>query len=209
MRTATLILLAAGLAWAAPARAGVPAASTSFVPARLFLCPAGDSVFTVLPRHHDMVPWGEGDVWVSVCGCPAVHLVALGDDTVDSAGCVATLAAVPSGVYLFPMAGGGACPGAWASTWAGGVLLASHTVVVSPDRDGNGVVDETDVAAESALVGSAEPDADLDGDGTITRSDVDLVRAHLGHAEAGRSVPARVPTWGALKLLYRPGAAGP
>jgi hypothetical protein len=189
----------------APAWAGVPAASTSTVPGRLFLCPAGDSVFTVLPRHVSLNPWGEGEVWVSLCDCPAVKLSRVGavGYTVDAAGCVVTDPPMPDGVYRFPVAGGGLCPGAWAITWAGGVLLANHTVVVSPDQDGNLVVDDRDVAAVRAKLGTADPGADLDGDGTVTQADVDLVVAHLGHAGADRPVSAQPATWGRLKLIYR------
>ncbi len=76
---------------APPARAGLAAPSTSFVPHRLFICPAGDSVFVVIPRHLSGTLWGEGEVWVDLCGCPGVHLAPGAGYTLDAAGCVATM----------------------------------------------------------------------------------------------------------------------
>jgi len=200
----TLVLAAAGLL-PPPARAGIPAASTSTVPARIFLCPAGDSVFVVIPRHLSMTPWAEGDVWVDFCDCPAVRLSRTGavGYTVDAAGCVATAPPPPDAIYRFPVAGGGLCPGAWARTYADGVLLANRTVVVSPDQNGDLQVDGTDVAILRSKLGTADPGADLDGDGAVTQADVDLALAHLGHASPDRLVPALPATWGRIMVLYR------
>jgi hypothetical protein len=176
------------------------------VAARLFLCPAGDSVFVVIPRHLSMQPWAEGDVWVDLCDCPAVRLSRTGavGYAVDAAGCVATAPPPADAIYRFPVAGGGLCPGAWARTYADGVvLLANRTVVVSPDQNGDLLVDSTDVAIVRSKLGTPDPGADLDGDGAVTQSDVHLVIGHLGHASPDRLVPVLPATWGRLKLLYR------
>lgn len=208
MRFATrfgLLLLVALCLSALPARAGIPSASTSTVPARLFLCPAGDSVFVVIPRHVSSNPWAEGDVWADLCDCPAVVLSRAGAQgyTVDAAGCVVTAGPLPDETYRFPLAGGGLCPGGWARTYAGGVLLASRTVVISPDQNGDRRVDSTDVAIVRSKLGTPDPGADLDGDGVVTEADVALVVAHLGHASPEGQTPARPATWGSLKLRYR------
>jgi hypothetical protein len=203
-RFSLLLLVVACLA-ASPAGAGIPSASTSTVPARLFLCPAGDSVFVVLPRHLSMNPWAEGDVWVNLCACPAVVLARVDTRgyTVDAAGCVVTAGPLPDATYRFPLAGGGACPGGWALTYAEGVLLARQTTVVSPDQNGDLRVDSTDVAIVSSKLGTPDPGADLDGDGLVTEADVALVAAHLGHASPAGQTPALPITWGGLKLHYR------
>ena len=199
---ACLVLLTA---LAAPARAGIAAPSTSTVPHRLFICPAGDSVFVVLPRHLSMTPWGEGDVWIDLCGCPGVHLVRSGSNayTLDAAGCVATLPAHPDGVYPFALEGGGLCPGGTFKVYAGGVLLATDSLLASPDQDGNLVVDDNDLAIARSKLGTHDAGADLDGDGTVTQADLDLLAEHIGHGASGAPVPARLATWGRLKLLYR------
>ena len=192
--------LAASGAWA-----GIPSPSTSFVPRRLFLCPAGDSVFVVIPRHLSMSPWAEGDVWVDLCGCPEVKLSAAGavGYTLDAADCVATAQPSPDLTYRFPLAGGGLCPGGTFRVYAGGVLLAIDSLLASPDQDGNRIVDSRDVALVQAKLGTRDPGADLDGDGMVTQADVALVDAHLGHASPDRAVAALPATWGRIKLLYR------
>ncbi len=199
---ACLTLLAA---FAAPAWAGIADPWTSFVPHRLFICPAGDSVVVVLPRHISGTPWGEGEVWIDLCGCPDVHLVrsAATAYTLDAAGCVATLPAEPLGVYSFALAGGGLCPGGTFKVYAGGVLLAVDSLLASPDQNGDMVVDNTDLAIAQAKLGTHDAGADLDGDGTVTQADLELLSAHLGHGASSAPVPARLATWGRLKLLYR------
>ena len=201
----SLLLLAPACLAASLARAGIPSASTSTVPARLFLCPAGDSVFVVIPRHLSMNAWAEGDVWVDLCDCPAVVLSRAGARgyTVDAAGCVATAAPLPDATYRFPLAGSGVCPGGWARTYAEGVLLAQRTTVVSPDQNGDLRVDRTDVAIVRSKLGTPDPVADLDGDGVVTEADVALVAAHLGHASPEGQTPTQPATWGSLKLRYR------
>ncbi len=199
---AALTLLAA---IAAPAWAGIAVPWTSFVPRRLFICPAGDSVFVVLPRDMTWSAWGEDAVWIDLCGCPGVHLVRSGATayTLDAAGCVATLPAQPSGVYGFALEGGGLCPGGTFKVYAGGVLLAVDSLLASPDQNGDLVVDNTDLAIAQAKLGTHDAGADLDGDGTVTQADLELLSAHLGHGASSAPVPARLATWGRLKLLYR------
>ncbi len=189
--------------FAAPARAGIAFPGTSFVPHRLFLCPAGDSVFVVLPRHISGTPWGEDAVWIDLCACPGVHLLPGAGYTLDAAGCVATMPAQPLGVYSFALAGGGLCPGGTFRVYAGGVLLAVDSLLASPDQDGSLLVDENDLAIARAKLGTHDPGADLDGDGTVTQADLDLLTAHLGHPGASAPVPARVASWGRLKQIYR------
>ena len=201
---AVFCIAALGLA-AAAASAGIPAASASFVSARLFLCPAGDSMFVVIPRHISGNPWVEGAVWVDLCGCPNVHLSRGGAQgyTLDAAGCVATEQPPADAIYRFALAGGGLCPGGSFRVYAGGVLLAIRTDVASPDQNGDLSVDSIDVALVRSKLGTADPGADLDGDGIVTESDAALAVAHLGHASPDRPTPALPTTWGRIKTLYR------
>lgn len=197
--------LAAFTLVARPAWAGVPAASTSTVSARLFLCPAGDSVFIVIPRHISGNPWAEGPVWVDLCACPQVRLSVAGAQgyTVDAAGCVATEQPPSDAIYRFPLAGGGLCPGGSFRVYAGGVLLATRTAVASPDQNGDLVVNSADVTLARSKLGTTDPGADLDGDGLVTEADMTLLSTHLGHASPDRATPAAPATWGRIQLLYR------
>jgi len=209
VKSSPLLLAAAGLAALClgepPAWAGIPDPSASTVPARLFLCPAGDSVFVVIPRHLNGDPWAEGAVWVDLCGCSQVRLSLARAQgyTLDAAGCVATEQPPADAIDRFPLAGGGLCPGGSFRVYAGGVLLAIRTVVASPDQNGDLIVDSTDVALARSKLGTADPGADLDGDGIVTEADVALLSAHLGHASPDHQTPALPATWGRIKLLYK------
>jgi hypothetical protein len=201
-----MILIAVGSLVATAARAGVVDPSRSTVPGRIFLCPAGDSSYVVVTRHISGSPWAEDSIRVDLCGCPQVRLcrAGLSGYTVDAAGCDAT--AFPdrwTGVSSFALAGGGLCPGGSVVVSAGFEALATGIVVVSPDQNGDLIVDGLDLAIEREKVGTADASGDLDGDGIVTEADVALLTRHLGHAGADRPTPTLPVTWGRVKQIYR------
>ena len=85
-----------------------------------------------------------------------------------------------------------------------GVILATPTTFLSPDQDGNLVVDGADMALVEAKLGTHDPTADFDFDGTVTEADRGIAQAHYGHLASGNGpVPVLAGTWGRLKtLLY-------
>src|SRR5262249_34825971 len=73
----------------------------------------------------------------------------------------------------------------------------------SPDQNGDGVVNATDVAILKAKLGTNDPTADFDGDGMVTQADLALLEKHLGHSCTSAPTPTRRSTWGTLKETYR------
>jgi hypothetical protein len=105
------------------------------------------------------------------------------------------------GVAELPIRLGGVCPDSLVAVYDEGVLLGRRSVV-SPDQNGDEIVDAADLALLQAKLGLADPTGDFDGDGIVTAADVTLLQAHMGHA-CSAATPARPTSWGRLKLIYR------
>ena len=64
-------------------------------------------------------------------------------------------------------------------------------------------MDAGDASHVYGLIGSHDAGADFDCDGTVTQADFDwMTNLHGGHS-CSNIVPARTPSWGVLKLIYR------
>ena len=185
-------VLLAVVGWSA-AHAGPPFRQNCYVAPRLVTCPAGDSTFLVIVRMAFNDPCTEGCVVnIHLCSCPGYHLSQAGSHpySVDSAGCVVTETTNGAGEALFPLAGGGLCPGESLLVDVGGIYLWPWPKVVSLDQNGDLKVDEGDVAIVLAKVGTSDLTADFDGDGQVTAADVSIVRTHVGHhAPEATAVP--------------------
>jgi hypothetical protein len=108
------------------------------------------------------------------------------------------------GTAIYRLSGGGC--GAGVSLPVGNshdaVILATRTTFLSPDQDGNLIVDGADMALIEAKLGTHDPTADFDFDGTVTEADRNIAQAHYGHLASGSGpVAVRRGTWGRLKSL--------
>jgi hypothetical protein len=189
------LMLGLSFASATPARAQVPSPANSSVDACLIVCPRGDFVLHVTVRNEIGNPIPGSSVAVDLCPTPTVHLC--------PALTVCTLQSVTdgNGQVAFAIEAGGITTGP-VNVIADGVILRQLTVA-SPDRNGDLVVDATDVALVSGRQGMVDRTADLDCDGSVVDAqDVAVAQAHVGHVCSGptRTVPS---SWGSVKTIYR------
>ena len=191
---------------ALPAAAGLPDPYHSTVQQVLMICPEGDAVFrvtlrdpanNVLPGYQVMLAFGACPTFAP---CPDLP----GGSTsyqIDRTNRTITRTTNLNSVAEFPIRLGGTCPDSLVTIYAEGIYFGRRSVV-SPDQNGDRVVDATDLALLQAKVGTTDLTGDFDGDRTVTAADVALLQAHMGHScDAG--TPAVRTTWGRLKLLYR------
>lgn len=213
MRSFTVVALLALAAILLPcqmATAGVPTPATCFVSTPVIVCPAGDSVLTVIVRRWiNVLP--NAQVVLEFYGCPDVQFPpALGDEGYEIWSPYPAqpelrnlvMTANGFGQADFTIRAGGTCPAGGLTVYANSVPLASRAVA-SPDQDGNFGVGVSDVALAESKLGSADPTADFDGDGVVTSADLDILRGHLGHYAPGMATPVATRSWGTVKLLYR------
>src|SRR5262245_44334253 len=151
-RLAPAILVAVTLAISGRAHAGPPAASTSTLDPVIVTCPAGDVVFTVVTRHADYVPWAEGPVTLTFCGCSGFSLESRTTYTTNGDGCSTWKTPDPDGTSRFPVAAGGAC-GSPIRIDAGNFALG-YRPVASLDQDGDLVVSSADIAIIQSKLGT-------------------------------------------------------
>ena len=73
------------------------------------------------------------------------------------------------------------------------VVLATRTTFLSPDQNGDLVVDARDLQIARAKLGTSDPTADFD-----------VVQAHMGHRATNvQPVATRAGSWGRIKSLFR------
>ena len=86
-----------------------------------------------------------------------------------------------------------------------GVVLATRSTLISPDQNGDLIVDEADVALAAGKLSTSDPTADFDFDGTVTNADLAILEEHLGHQDPLHAAPTPTQplTWGRVKSLYR------
>jgi hypothetical protein len=213
-RSVALVLLLAALTGRPPAVcAGGPAVPEySSVDSALTVCPAGDLPFVAIARIDPGVlafrTWTilvdvtdcEGFVLGTIPQSSGLALVQYGGHTYLEQYCV------PFGHAEFRIPGGGVAAGRTIPVIesAHGVVLRTRTTVLSPDQNGDLVVDDADVALATAKMGGSDPTADFDFDGVVTSADLAVLHAHVGHADITvRPTPIARTTWGGIKQLYR------
>lgn len=190
------LVLLGGVGWSAPAPADFPWPSYSDVDPCIVVCPAGDSLFRVIARHP-FYPWPNGDTQLPFCDCPGVTLAPLRghEQYTILNGCIAHLFTDVNGVADFRVRAGGVCSGATINVYCDGIVLATRTVVASPDQNGDLVVDEADESILLGKLGTSDLTADFDCDRLVTAADLAIAHQHLGHSEStivgvGTTVPA-------------------
>jgi hypothetical protein len=161
------------------------------------VCPAGDSVFHVQAMGFTG-PYPNGVIEVNLCSCPSVHLAPLrpADLYTIVDGCRLQIQSDAQGVADFRIRAGGVFsdPDAGIRVTSNGGYLGGRRLVISPDQDGNLIVDEQDLAIIKSKIGTTDLTADLDEDGAVTANDVEVAGTHLGH---GVNTVLAVPTAGA------------
>jgi hypothetical protein len=205
------MLLALGIAGAAHAGANC-VAEYSTVDSALVLCPAGDLAFHVAARiAPNVLAFRVWQIHLDVSAAPGLRLLAAQPDP----GCLiwtsgATTLAIqncdPFGYATFLLSGGGCGTGVAIPVGNShdGVILATRVTYLSPDQNGDLVVDGEDMGIVAGKLGTHDPTADFDFDGTVTAADLAIAQAHLGHLAAGSGpVAAHASTWGRIKSLSR------
>ena len=107
-----------------------------------------------------------------------------------------------NGRALFSIRGGGAGACSRVTVLAEGILIAERQAVASPDQNGDLTVDQSDLDALKAKLGTKDDTADLDGDGRVTPADILIARLHLGH-HVELVTQTKGTTWGEIKGGYR------
>jgi len=205
MRSLIVAFVLLALTCAAPAHAGPPFLWQSWVDPTLVACPAGDSLFLIVPwRYH---PMAGATVDVDFSACAGAQF-APPDGTegyqfgTGPSSRVVFIFSDAQGRAEFRLRAGGTCPAGSVQLWADGESFGVRALA-SFDQDGNLSVGPEDVALATAKLGSSDPTADFDGDGAVTAADLAILNAHLGHHAPGMATPVASRTWGTLKLLYR------
>ncbi len=186
----------------------VPSPFNSTVGGCLVTSPDGTLPFTVVVRDLASNPVVGSMVVMDFSRCP---LVALCPNT--CAGCVTDLSARSvrkttdaDGAVTFDLRAGGECGVNDVWIVADGILLGKRGCA-SLDMTGDLAVTQDDVAEYSARWDS--PDQALDpgidffcAGGGGSHASMALLTAHLG-SNCATVVPARLPSWGELKIRYR------
>ncbi len=186
-RLAAVLLFGAGIAAAqASFASSLPSPANCSVPARIVICPAGDSVMIVVSRDLANNPILGSEVVLEVCGCPGFRLSSqqAACDYPDTVSCQVAMLTDSQGIVEIPVAGGGLCPGGTVRIYVSSLLIATRPEPACFDQNGDLRVDSTDVAIVQSKLGTADPGADFDGDGVVTAQDVAILLQHLGHAAA-------------------------
>jgi hypothetical protein len=205
---ATSLLTLACMAHTASANLTVPSPVYSSVPASVCVCPMGDLPYGVVIRDNFQNPMRSVVVTLDLGSCTGLQPCAGGiapyNTLMAPAYVQATTDAFGPARFFFEAAGG--CSGS-IMVYASAALITdgsthSPVVIANADQSGDGIVNATDAAMLDAK-GPGDPTADLTQDGVHDAVDALLLSHHLGHECPPMVVPARRPTWGQLKMLYR------
>jgi hypothetical protein len=195
--------LAASLACAAPARAGVPLPQFSTIDPRLVLCPAGDIAFHVVPRRG-LLPVPGAMLVVDFCSASGWIFATTGQPSsafMQSDPCRPATYADANGLATFAWKAGGTTSDSTVTLSVDGVPFGQR-FLASPDQNGDLLVNAADEAILASKLGTADPSADFDADGVVTETDRAILRAHLGHA-AELPTAVAASSWGRIKALRR------
>jgi hypothetical protein len=167
------------------------------------VCPAGDLRVWVLVRKGGQ-PMDGALVTIDLSGCSLLKLgpPLPGEEQTVADGVREMKRTGENGRALFSIRGGGAGACSRVTVVAEGVLIAERQAVASPDQNGDLVVDQSDLDALHAKLGTKDDTGDLDGDGRVTPADILLARLHLGH-HAELLTETKTQTWGEIKGGYR------
>lgn len=184
----------------------------STVDSALLVCPAGDLPFVAIARIlPDVLAFRVWTILVDITDCAGLALgtipqgaglaqVQYGGRTYLEQVCS------PAGYAEFRIPAGGVGSGLTIPVIEthGGVVLRTRSTLISPDQNGDLMVDKTDVALATGKLGGSDPTADFDHDGIVTPADLVVLGAHLGHADLSlRPTPVARSTWGGIKQTYR------
>lgn len=190
---------------ALPAIAGLPEPYYSTVAPVLMVCPEGDAVFRVTLR--DFANNALPGYTVTLAFAPCTSFALCPDQPgmappyqIDRVRETLTRTTNAQSVAEFPIRAGGTCPDSLVTVYAEGVFFGRRSIV-SPDQNGDRIVDAMDLAILQGKRGHADPTGDFDGDGIVTDADVTLMQAHMGHM-CPLATPTKTTTWGRLKMLY-------
>jgi len=182
-----------------------PMAGISSVPPFAFACPGGDAVYEVTvmslpcPPLTDPIPLFGVAVRMDfdASGCaPFTHCSSSQDPWTfysDPDQTVTHLTDVNGNAWFHLEMG--ASTGSCIQVLGESTLLG-FTRLVSPDQNGDLVVDATDMAIIESRFGTTDPGADLDNNGIVNQTDRDLAGVHLGHACGVATQGNPVPTAG-------------
>jgi hypothetical protein len=188
------------------AAAGVPSAANSTVSPCFVACPAGDASYVVVVRDIANNPIAGSTVRLQFIDCETFPVCDECCDgiVIDRTAHSVSAATDASGIASFALRMGGVSPvGAGMNVYADGVLLGPVRTVSSPDLTGNLVVEWDDITELSALFESGYELLDLNCSGGFGLDDFYVLQyGHLGH-DCDAPTPARRPSWGAVKALYR------
>jgi len=206
MSRAPIPLCAASLAIvlsAAPAFAAIPSPGNCTVPTCIRVVPGGNIVTTVIVRDILNTPIPNSTVWLSYANCPGLVLCAGPGDPYfnDVANHRLVLATNPVGSAPFYIRGGGGCVNAGIDIFADAIYLGSARLA-SADQNGDLMVDPTDLAIETAKVGTSDLSGDLDCNGVVDNLDRGEVTKYIGNS-CSDATPVSPRSWGKLKILYR------
>lgn len=206
MRFASLAFLSSVvlLVASSPTWAGVPDPGHCTVPVCITTCPAGDMLFTITVRDFASNPVASSQVALDFSACPGPIFCAKCADiySYDGLTRIVRKTTDATGSVTFALcAGGETCPGSLVAISADGVVLGS-VPYASPDQNGDGAINGTDLTQVNARITASSADADFNCSGAADAADLAIFNAHLGHACAV-IVPARPATWGTLKIQYR------
>jgi len=203
----TMLLLGAAIA-----HAGAPSVPEySDVDSALVMCPGGDLPFHVVARiAPGVLAFRVTGVYIDITDCTGLRLsgeqtnVGCSVFTAQSRVYVYQTVTLSLGDVMFWLRGGGCGTGMAIPVMddAHGTVLRVRTTFLSPDQNGDLVVDPADLAIAEAKLGTADPTADFDYDGVVTQADLDFLRAHLGHHDSSlQPTAARATSWGRIKAL--------
>lgn len=212
MRTLALALLFSLVACGVAHAGADCVAAYSTVDSALVLCPAADLDFHVAARiAPGVLAFRVYDIYLWLDGAPGLRLTTLQPEqgcsiVSTSYGLMAMQDCSQPGYSTFRLSGGGCATGVSLPVGNShdGVILATRVTFLSPDQNGDLVVDGQDMAILDAKLGTHDPTGDFDFDGTVTEADLAIAHAHYGHFAAGTGpVPAVAASWGRIKSLYR------
>ncbi len=211
------LLLLAGLLVATPAAgSGIPDPARSTIPQRLVMCPAGDLSAELILRDFANNPIDQAQVVMDFSGCSAfvhcAHPIPQGvtNLTVDDVNKRIVGTTDANGRLVVQVAMTGSCLSQGnpinIQVYGNGVLLSGSSFLMSPDQNGDLIVDAADEAIMNDKIADPTPlnvlTADFNGDGILDGADLAFLQAHATHV-CTDNTPVRRRAWGRLKLLYR------